>query len=155
MKKFLAPLLALVLLGAGCAPTTPSNLSTEPTPEASSQQPEADKTPTIVIEGSAGGSVTAEVEPPALPVLKVDMRSGNFFFEPKTIAASAGQQIEATFGANEGFHTFVIDEINFKQTVKQDGVLTFTAPVVPGSYPIYCDVGSHRERGMEAMLIVK
>ncbi len=157
MKKSLVPLLALVLLGAGCASTTPSNLSTKPAPEVGSQQSATDNSPTIVVEGSASGSVTAEAEPVAdtSSALKVDLRSGNFFFEPKTITATAGQQVEITFDENEGFHTFVIDAINFKQPVKADGTVSFIAPATAGNYPIYCDVGSHRAKGMEALLVVK
>lgn len=142
VNKIFAPLLALILLGAGCAPA-PSK-----TPTASNESP------TIVIEGSAGGSVMAEAEV-ILPTLKVDMRSGNFFFEPKIVTASAGQQVEITFDENDGFHTIVIDEINFKQPIKADGTVSFVAPTKLGNYPIYCDVGSHRAKGMEALLVVE
>jgi plastocyanin len=86
---------------------------------------------------------------------KIDMIVRNFSFEPKTITAAPGDKIKITFTKNVGFHTFVIDELNLKQAIKQGESLIFTVPSKAGSYPFYCDVGSHRANGMEGTLIVK
>ncbi len=85
----------------------------------------------------------------------VSMESGNFFFTPNVINAAPGQKIEITFAKNAGFHTFVIDEIGLNQQIKAGNKVIFEAPTEPGSYAFYCDIGSHRDLGMEGTLIVK
>jgi len=67
----------------------------------------------------------------------------------------AAEKIQITFAKNVGFHTFVIDKLNVKHAIKQGEALTFTAPKEPGSFPFYCDIGSHQAQGMEGVLIVK
>ncbi|MDP2631350.1 MAG: cupredoxin domain-containing protein [Candidatus Uhrbacteria bacterium] len=85
----------------------------------------------------------------------IQMESGNFFFMPNTISASTGEQVTINFTENSGIHTFVIDEIGFKEIVVEGDDITFTAPSTPGSYAYYCDIGSHRALGMKGLLIVK
>lgn len=94
----------------------------------------------------------ADDEPEAL---SISMESGNFFFSPDVITAEPGQEIIVTIEKNSGTHTFVIDEIGFKESISSGDVMTFSAPSEPGSYAYYCDVGSHRALGMEGTLIVK
>ena len=89
------------------------------------------------------------------PDVKVTMETGNYFFNPKTITASAGQKIQIQFTKNTGSHNFIIDKLQLNHTIKQGEGLTFTAPTEPGSYPFYCGIGSHRSMGMEGTLIVK
>ena len=91
----------------------------------------------------------------SLSMMNVDMKSGNFFFEPALLEAEPGATVNITFTENAGFHTIVIDEINFKKTVEAGETISFTAPLTPGSYSYYCDVGSHRALGMEGILTVK
>jgi len=181
MKKLFIPFFALVLAGGGCfssAPTEnsdfaqPSGLGTPgvademedgapslgmPAPgfedveemmvededSMMEESDESDRTEEDSVEATAGGE------------LNVTMDSGNFFFAPDTITASPGQTVHVTFASNGGFHTFVIDEINFKNKVEKGDTISFTAPTEPGSYPFYCDIGSHRALGMEGVLIVK
>lgn len=151
MKKSLALLSAIILLGAGCLTT---NTSTE-------VETSATVAPTAGISTSIGTSVNTSVTDSAgtsLSVslaMNVDMTSGNFFFSPKVIKAKAGQAVDVKIVANEGFHTFVIDAIKLNQTVKAGGTISFTAPTTPGSYPFYCSVGNHRAMGMEGTLIVE
>ena len=87
--------------------------------------------------------------------IHTNMLSGNFFFTPDVLRVNPGDSVSITFTENAGFHTFVIDEIGFKETVVEGGTITFTAPSEPGSYAYYCDVGSHRALGMEGVLIVE
>ncbi len=89
------------------------------------------------------------------PDVKVTMETGNYFFNPKTITASAGQKVQILFTKNTGSHNFIIDKLGVNHTIKQGEGLTFTAPKEPGSYPFYCGIGSHRSMGMEGTLIVK
>jgi len=84
----------------------------------------------------------------------VSLAAGNFSFTPNVIAATPGQTVRVTMSDVSGFHTLVIDGV-VKQSITTGSVVTFVAPTAPGSYPIYCDVGSHRANGMEGTLVVK
>jgi plastocyanin len=179
MKYFLSLLAVLALVGAGCATTSDSKTSAEaesdtqlavgqdvgePTEvdetdsDANAQAVEAD----IIFEDVATGEIISESNVPVVEIIlgeeanvSVDMEAGNFFFDTKEIRVSPGDLVSITFTKNSGFHTFVIDEIDLSFTVAEGEILTFTAPREPGSYPIYCDIGSHRAFGMEGMLIVE
>lgn len=110
---------------------------------------------------TAEAKVKSEAEIPVVEVVlggatkKVDMETMNFSFTPNVITASPGEKIQITFAKNNGFHTFVIDELNVKFAIKQGESLTFTAPTTPGDYIYYCDVGSHRANGQWGTLTVK
>lgn len=113
------------------------------------------------VEAKAGAEATAEAEVPVVEVVlgnatkKVDMEAVNFSLAPNVMTATPGEKIQITFTKNNGFHTFVIDEIGVKFAIKQGESLTFTAPTTPGDYIYYCDVGSHRANGMWGTLTVK
>lgn len=177
-------ILVLVGAGCSNEPTKPTSREMAPAPQEGSAV-ENDATSdseslgggvqgkvTIKSEGStsdidAGGGATLTVETPPEeegitevpldePVAQtINMESNNFSFSPKTITANAGDRIKIVFTKNSGFHTIVIDEINLKATIAQGEGITFRVPSKPGSYPFYCDVGSHRAMGMEGTLIVK
>jgi plastocyanin len=87
-------------------------------------------------------------------VLKVNIEDGNFFFSPSTITAAAGQTVEVTITGHEGFHTFVISDIDLKKTLQNGASFTFVAPSTPGEYEIFCDIGNHKAQGMVGTLIV-
>ena len=86
---------------------------------------------------------------------EVSMESGNFFFKPNVINAKTGEKVTISIAKNSGFHTFVIDELNIKEQISDGKKFAFITPDKPGTYAFYCDVGSHRELGMEGTLIVK
>lgn len=177
--KFLYILPALALIGAGCAASTSVNTTAEtetpapfssefPAPgneDSSETTVTTDDGTTIVFEQKTETQVEADADiEDGVPVtdvvlggatLKLDITSRNFAFTPNVIEAKAGEKIEVMFKENTGFHTFVIDEIDLKHAIKAGEALVFTAPKEPGTYPFYCDVGSHRAMGMEGKLIVK
>lgn len=170
MKYFLSLLAVLALVGAGCATNVDSQTSVETTTDtelvddaAEAEEAEAGAEGIeikVVADGTA--STTDENGVPVFEVVlgeeadvEVDMEAGNFFFATKEIRVSPGALVNITFTKNSGFHTFVIDEIDLSFTVVEGEKLSFTAPETPGSYPIYCDIGSHRAFGMEGMLIVE
>lgn len=189
--RFLIPLAALLLLGAGCSGGSDGGLNgrdneappsgvvgSSPTDEPVAEQPRpCTQEAKLCPDGSAVGRTgpncefaacptpapTPEPAPVVAPTpkksavaaLAVNMVSANFSFAPKTISAKPGQKVDITFTSNEGFHTIVIDAINFKQTVTSGQTVSFVAPTTPGSYPYYCDIGTHRMKGMEGTLIVK
>lgn len=180
--KYLLLLPVLALIGAGCAsnPTVPepadNNMNqvnpydggaAEPVENETDEQKNTQETKIITDDGS---TMVIETQTPdtsdndGIPVTeivlggsaqKIDMDAGNFFFTPKTIEAKPGEKINIMFSKNVGFHTFVIDKIGLKHAIVQGEGLVFSAPTEPGSYPFYCDIGSHRASGMEGVLIVK
>jgi len=144
MKKLAVLACTIVLLGAGCFSPPAEPAQPEPSPKAEAP---ADNRP-----------VAEQPEEPAAEVsvdLNISMDAGNFFFSPSTITAEAGQTVHVTIESNEGFHTFVIDAINFKRSTKTGETMTFVAPTTPGTYEFYCDIGSHQSMGMTGTLIVK
>lgn len=168
MKRLAVSAVALLLLGAGCvvggneSPAVPEGTprdaaETSPTTSLEILPPSDGVVPDAGDAQAEPGDTEPPVEPVAsdLPVKQVDMRSGNFFFEPSSIAVETGQEVEILFTENSGFHTFVIDEIGFKAAVTEGGTIRFTAPQEGGTYSFYCDVGNHRAFGMEGTLHVK
>lgn len=88
------------------------------------------------------------------PVI-VDLKSGNFFFDPPLISAKPGQEIEVHVRENRGLHTFVIDELALREQMTVGNVFRFTAPDSAGDYTFYCDIGEHRTLGMEGILRIE
>lgn len=175
--------LALILMGQGCpAPNAEVDTSMEADVTTGTMPAGSDMPDNGMVGGDAAvdgeGSLDADTNAPGDKMnmkdgsavdttaeadinvnvslgLDISMKSGNFFFEPASIKASPGQTVTVNITENAGFHTFVIDEIGFKQTVKAGESFTFVAPSEPGNYAYYCDIGSHRALGMEGVLTVK
>lgn len=150
MKKSLVALSLLLLTGAGCASTA----TTTVTPPAASPPSASGSSTTTVAPITTPTTATPKPEISVMTSLDVSLSAKNFAFAPNAITAKPGQTVRVTLSDVEGFHTFVIDGI-VKQSVTTGSVVTFVAPTAPGSYPIYCDVGSHRANGMEGTLVVK
>lgn len=159
--QYIGVLAIILFLGAGCyaGNTIEDDKSVESEAEMEVQET------VITLDGSgdsdsAGISITAtpvgddeEAEGPLEP-LYIDLYSGNFYFTPSSIQAKPGQEIIIENVENEGFHTFVIDELGIKEQLGDGNVIRFTAPEQPGDYLYYCDIGSHRELGQEGVLRV-
>jgi plastocyanin len=153
MRRFLVLAAALVVLGGGCAGATSEDTASEQAAPASSAAATSKPSTT---SGEAPAAISASVTiGSGVEPLAVSMVADNFSFRPTTITAKPGQVVDLTISSNTGFHTFVIDAINLKETTKSGEVITFTAPLTPGSYEFYCDVGSHQAQGMEGVLIVE
>ncbi|AKM79538.1 MAG: hypothetical protein UX85_C0010G0017 [Candidatus Beckwithbacteria bacterium GW2011_GWB1_47_15] len=97
-------------------------------------------------------SITEEVMPAGSEATSQEVKSGSYFFDPFEITAKAGT-VTITNTENQGFHTFVIDELGVKETLAAGTSFSFEAE--PGTYAFYCDVGNHRELGMEGVLTVE
>lgn len=149
MKKAMALLSPLLLVGAGC-------FSASTDTEINVGKPPENPTPSAEVEVEVGTQATADADTELDITLSetVDMQSGNFYFKPDEISAAPGQTVNVRVTSTEGTHTFVIDGVT-KQTVSANGTITFTAPSVPGEYPFYCDIGSHRAYGMKGTLFVE
>jgi len=74
------------------------------------------------------------------------------------ITVSVGDVVTVEFSSAQGFHDFVVDELDAAtaQVRETDGMtsVTFTATEA-GSFEYYCSVGSHREQGMVGNFIVE
>ncbi len=87
-----------------------------------------------------------------IPVV-ADEAGGAMSFEPKVIKVAPGQEV--TFVVkNEGDqdHEFESDEAGIEEVIIPGGRerrVNWTAPSRPGTFPVYCDLPSHREAGME------
>ncbi len=171
VSKYLWLVFGLVLVGAGCSGADDSGLTIDEEGSVSVVEVTVEgDTATIeeVDEGiepareDAGEEVADALKADEDPIggdpvidANFTMQAGNFFFEPSSMRVNAGDTVNLFFTENAGTHTFVIDEIGFKQNVVEGGSMTFTAPTEPGSYAYYCDIGSHRALGMEGVLIVE
>ncbi len=173
MKKIIVTLSLIALIGAGCAKApvaTEKTSDTTPLAETSNMvvtttNPDGSTTETSVSQKTQTTKST-EKDEDGVPIIDItlgsensirtiDIKSGNFFFEPKVINAKPGEKLRIDFRGNVGTHTFVIDEAKVKETVKDGSGFEFIVPTTPGSYAFYCDVGNHRAMGMKGMLIVK
>jgi len=156
MKKFCALACVLIFLGSGCL-ASGDEVSDVIEVDNSMPVPAEESVVETVVEDDINEAPRASVTitDGLMTVKQVDMKSGNFFFDPASIVVEAGQEVEITFTQNTGTHTFVIDELNLKATVKAGETIKFTAPEKGGDYSYYCNIGNHRAQGMEGILRVK
>jgi plastocyanin len=86
------------------------------------------------------------------------INGGNFYLVPNNITVNKGDKVTFVFTDDGGFHDVVIDELGLKtDLLKKTGeqtTATFTADKA-GSFVYYCDVGQHRQLGMQGTLTVK
>ncbi len=150
--KFLpqvAVITTLAVLLAGCSTAS----KTTPTPEASPvsevmTEPVASASPEAMME-KTDGEVAYDVE------------MSSFSFSEKTMQAKAGEAIKVKLTNTEGFHDFVIDELNVASSKLAEGkseVIEITVPAgtkTGTTYEYYCSVGNHRQQGMVGTLTVK
>lgn len=96
-------------------------------------------------------------------VVELSVQGGNFYFEMDgernpDIVVQQGQTVRVTFESVEGFHDFVIDELDVQSDAirSDDGAVTveFVADQA-GEFEYYCSIGSHRANGMEGNFIVE
>lgn len=88
-------------------------------------------------------------------VVQVD--GDNFTFSVNEIKAKKGDVLKVNFTNKEGFHDFVIDELEVNTGMVAAGSSKeVTIPTdKPGTYEFYCSVGNHREQGMKGTLIIE
>lgn len=98
---------------------------------------------------------------------QVTVHLGDYRFQPETIEVVAGRPVELTLVNDDKItpHNFTLKDpaagLDLSANVSggQSSSLRFT-PQTAGTYPLYCNkklpfMKSHRERGMEAKLVVK
>lgn len=86
-----------------------------------------------------------------------DVHGSNYKFNPVEIRVKKGETVRINFVNDEGFHNFVVDELNLRtQTISDGNVDTVTfVPDKVGEFKFYCGVGNHRALGMEGILVVE
>lgn len=104
--------------------------------------------------GGGGGSSYKQPKGPAQQTL--DIKGGNFFFDPKNSDAPAG--VDAIkLESESGQHTLVFDGgkvPGFKLLAGSGKSDELKVDLKPGKYTIYCDLPGHREAGMEGTITV-
>ena len=102
----------------------------------------------------------AETAPVELKVIKVTGENYKFMMDGKEnpeIKVKVGEKIKIEFTSTEGFHDFVIDELEAKTDKVNSGGSTSVEFVAnqAGTFSYYCSVGKHRDFGMEGTFIVE
>jgi uncharacterized cupredoxin-like copper-binding protein len=106
--------------------------------------------------GTGGGGGSSYKEPKGPAQTTVDIKGGNFFFDPKDSDAPAGIDT-IKMDSENGLHTLVFDDEKlpgFKLEASSGESDELKANLRPGKYTIYCDVPGHREAGMEGTITV-
>ncbi|MCR4312220.1 MAG: cupredoxin domain-containing protein [Candidatus Uhrbacteria bacterium] len=157
--RFFIAISMLVVVGGGCSAQQSSAISTGqsdvPAEDSGAQAVDGLGGENGVVDEIATDVTANEETELAMPALDVSMQAGNFFYEGEVINARPGQEVTVVFSHVDGSHTFVIDDLDIRTTMSTNGSVTFVAPITPGEYPYYCDVGGHRKLGMEGKLIVE
>jgi plastocyanin len=162
MNKFFVSLVILLvssLVLSGCFSNTNDTAPT-PTPASDEDMIIEDEDEMIEEEPSVTPAEETGMEVDKNAV-NVTVNGTNFKFEPNVIEAKPGQTVTVTLDVTEGFHDFVIDEIEGAKTTQMNAgsteTITFVVPsdaVTGDSYEYYCSVGQHRQMGMVGTLKV-
>jgi plastocyanin len=112
-------------------------------------------TAAVVAACGGGGGGGSSYKQPSGPARKtIDIKGGNFFFDPKSSDAPAG--VDAIKLESEGGqHTLVFDGgkvPGFKLEASSGKSDELKVNLKPGKYTIYCDIPGHREAGMEGTI---
>ena len=139
MKKLIIISLATVFLG-GC-----SLRALLPQPQSQTS------TPSLATSPSPSPSAITEADK------TIEISASNFTYDKKEIRVKKGEKVTIKFTNGEGFHDFVIDELEVKtQRIPEGQSETVMIPTDKiGEYAYYCSVGSHRAQGMEGKLIIE
>ena len=119
----------------------------------SAQEPqvvEVSPTPGIVAGVTTTNSSTQETK-------TIEITAANFTFSPGEIRVKKGDTVKVVLNNKEGFHDWVVDELNVstKQVGKGETTEITFIPDKAGTFEFYCSVGSHRQMGMKGNLIVE
>ncbi len=117
-----------------------------------------------VIPGSAEEKeFVAKIDPDG--VQRIQMVGGSYFFDPNRVVVKVNLPVEISIKKEPGAtpHDIVLKApeagIDFNADIGGDPVVIRFTPTKTGEYQFYCDkkflfMKSHRERGMEGVLVV-
>lgn len=146
MKRLYLLVFLFVLLGSGCGETLEP---LKPIPSIPTDTPIVDDTNTVL------DIIPLPDEPLVEGVKQVKMKVGDLSFDPPMITVATGQDVEITFTEVSGIHTFSLLESKVNEKIEEGKMIRFKAPKEAGHYSYFCDVGNHRELGMEGLFIVR
>jgi plastocyanin len=110
----------------------------------------------VACGGGGGGGGSSYKQPKGSAQTTLDIKGGNFFFDPKNSDAPAG--VDAIKLQSEGGqHTLVFDGgkvPGFKLEANSGKSDELKVDLKPGKYTIFCDIPGHREAGMEGTITV-
>jgi plastocyanin len=77
--------------------------------------------------------------------------------ENPNLIVNEGDKIIIEFTSGQGFHNFVIDELNARTEIVKDSGSTSIEFIADkkGTFEYYCSVGEHRQMGMKGTFIVQ
>ena len=107
--------------------------------------------------GGGGGGASGYKQPKGPAQQTLEIKAGNFFFDPKDPTLPAGvNAIKLT--SENGLHTLVFDNgkvPGFRLEASSGNSDELKVDLKPGKYGFHCDIPGHREAGMEGTLTVK
>ena len=110
----------------------------------------------VACGGGGGGGGSSYKQPKGAAQKTLDIKGGNFFFDPKDSDAPAG--VDAIKLESEGGqHKLVFDKgkvKGFKLKARSGQSDELKVDLKPGKDTIYCDLPGHREAGMEGSITV-
>lgn len=157
--KIFATVALVLLLGAGCAQ------GVEDVADGADSAMNETANANIAVgepNPSSEGNTNDDMKPDdAAPTEEANVKTftvtgENFSFEPSTLTVKKGDTVRVVFKNEDGFHDFVIDELNVATKQIQGGseeTVEFVADKV-GTFEYYCSVGKHRDMGMKGILTV-
>jgi heme/copper-type cytochrome/quinol oxidase subunit 2 len=157
MKRNIFVILTIVILSlfiVGCNETVEElPVKPEGVPEPPVEEP-------IEEPASETEETLPETAPIELKTIKITGENYKFMVNGKEnpeIKVKVGEKIKIEFTSTEGFHDFVIDELEAKTDKVNSGGSTSVEFIAnqAGTFSYYCSVGKHRDFGMEGTFIVE
>jgi plastocyanin len=109
------------------------------------------------MDKTGDGAMEDESNMEAGTVKEFTVTAENFAFSQNEIRVKKGDTVKINFTSTDGFHDWVVDEFDAATERVNTGGTTSVEFVASetGEFSYYCSVGSHRQLGMEGMLIVE
>ncbi len=162
-KTIIIAIIAVVALGLGAyaifgRTSSPATTVASPVPSPVTEFVEPTDDSMTQLEGTPASPDT-ETAMEASDEVAYDVKLDSFSFSEKTMQVKAGESIKVKLTNTEGFHDFVIDELNVASSKLAEGkseVITITAPASAKgkTFEYYCSVGNHRQQGMVGKITV-
>lgn len=150
-SSYIIAAVALIALGIGGVWfLTMSSKSQTPEPAVSQQMPAQDSNAEKIVVNSTDSATQNNVK-------EFTIEGSTFKFVPNEIKVKKGDAVKITFKNVQGFHDFVIKDLNI--TTKQiqspgEETVEFVASMT-GTFEFICSVGEHAKKGMKGNLIVE
>lgn len=151
----MAGIVVAAALLAGCT-AQKSNVTPSPVP-AENMMLEGDDMMVNPSSMEGAGQPGTEVMATQDSETRVELEAKNFTFGTSKITVKKGAKLVVAVKNAEGFHDFVIDELEVNSGPIDEGtVWEYTIPTdKAGSFEYYCSVGKHREMGMKGTLVIE